>query len=122
MSEFADLQTATMDEVYDLARKQIRKGVTPDEIVTMFVAGGVSQQGAESVIKNIGDTRANKRGSDVAGMKNMVVGGGICLLGILVTAGSYYLAANGGIYIVAYGSVLCGGGQFFYGLTSYMAR
>ncbi|MBT3200410.1 MAG: hypothetical protein HN350_10885 [Phycisphaerales bacterium] len=113
MSQFADLRSATMDEVYDLARKQLRKGVASDELITMLVAGGVSQQGAESVIKNLGNTRANKRGTDAVGIKNMVVGGGVCLLGILVTAGSYYLAADGGIYIVAYGSVLCGGGQFF---------
>ena len=53
------------------------------------------------------------------GLRNMAIGGVICLIGILVTVGTYSAAASsrgGGHYVVAWGAILFGGIQFLKGL------
>ena len=116
------LTDATMDEVYDVARKHVRKGSSREEIIAMLIAGGISQKAAESVVKNIVLMRSDSRGSGGPGMKNMMVGGLCCIAGTAVTFITYQMAANGGVYFVAWGAILFGGIQFFRGLTEYMAR
>ncbi|MGD0768489.1 MAG: SH3 domain-containing protein [Tepidisphaeraceae bacterium] len=52
------------------------------------------------------------------GMRNVLIGGGICLIGVLVTAGSYSaVSQHGGPYLVAWGAILFGGIQLFRGLS-----
>jgi hypothetical protein len=51
------------------------------------------------------------------GLRNMAIGGVICLVGILVTAATYGAASHGGgHYIVAWGAIVFGGLQFLRGL------
>lgn len=52
---------------------------------------------------------------------NMWVGGGICLLGTVITLLSCYAAAEGtgGRYFIAWGAMFFGAAQFFRGLTQY---
>jgi hypothetical protein len=53
------------------------------------------------------------------GMKQMVIGGLICIVGIVVTVGSFNAARAGGSYVVAYGAIIWGGFQFLRGLYHY---
>ncbi len=55
-----------------------------------------------------------------AGNSNMMIGGIVCLLGIVVTVGSCLAAGEGGgRYVIAWGAILWGGIQFFRGLTQH---
>jgi hypothetical protein len=49
--------------------------------------------------------------------RNLLVGGVICLIGIVVTAATYSAAQEGGgRYVVAWGAIVFGGIQFLQGL------
>jgi hypothetical protein len=51
------------------------------------------------------------------GTKNMLIGGGICGVGIVITAVTYSSASTGGgSYVVAWGAILFGGIRFIWGL------
>ncbi|HLH86887.1 MAG TPA: hypothetical protein VKX28_00400 [Xanthobacteraceae bacterium] len=53
------------------------------------------------------------------GLRNMAIGGVICIIGILVTAGTYGAASSGsggGHYVIAWGAIVFGGFQFLKGL------
>jgi len=57
------------------------------------------------------------------GVGSMVIGGLICLVGIVVTVVSYSAASSssrGGSYVVAWGAILFGGIRFFKGLFQSM--
>lgn len=48
--------------------------------------------------------------------RNVLMGSVICLLGIVVTVGSYSSASAGGSYVVAWGAIIFGGVRLFRGL------
>ena len=50
------------------------------------------------------------------GLRNMAIGAAICVVGILITAGTYGAASPGGHYVVAWGAIVFGGIQFLKGL------
>ena len=51
------------------------------------------------------------------GMRNMMVGGIICLVGTVITIGTYAAASNGGRhYFIAWGAIIFGGIQFLQGM------
>ena len=50
------------------------------------------------------------------GLRNMAIGGVICIIGILVTAVTYGAASGGGHYVIAWGAIVFGGFQFLKGL------
>jgi hypothetical protein len=49
-------------------------------------------------------------------LRNMAIGAVICVVGILITAGTYSAASPGGHYVVAWGAIVFGGIQFLKGL------
>jgi hypothetical protein len=54
-----------------------------------------------------------------SGRTNMAIGGGICLLGIVVTLVTYTAASDGGgTYVVAWGAIIFGAVRSFRGLAS----
>jgi hypothetical protein len=56
-----------------------------------------------------------------AALQAMAVGGVICIIGLIVSIGSFSAASRGGgRYVVAYGAVIGGGLQFFRGLFAYL--
>jgi hypothetical protein len=77
----------------------------------------LDQMGAPGI--PAGDPRAAKR---AIAMRRMLVGGGLCILGIAITAGTYNSAADsgGGTYFIAYGPMVVGGIRFFQGLFGLM--
>jgi hypothetical protein len=53
------------------------------------------------------------------GLRNMAIGAIVCIIGIVVTAGTYSAASSGGgggHYVVASGAIIFGGFQFLKGL------
>jgi uncharacterized membrane protein len=53
------------------------------------------------------------------GTKNMFIGSGFAILGLLIT-GITYATAPGGFFVIAYGAVFVGVVQFIYGLFQYV--
>ena len=51
--------------------------------------------------------------------RNMVFGGMLCVVGLVITVGSYSAAISGsGRYLVAWGAMIFGGIRFFRGLVA----
>jgi hypothetical protein len=69
---------------------------------------------------NLTETHAS-RGKNMGNgeaARNMLIGGIICVIGLLVTGFSFAEATGGsGRYIIAYGAIIFGGIQFLRGLT-----
>jgi hypothetical protein len=59
---------------------------------------------------------AKKQAKRAEASHNMVVGGIWAVVGLAVTAGTYFAAAPGGTYVVASGAVIFGALQFFKGV------
>jgi hypothetical protein len=56
------------------------------------------------------------------GFRNVLIGGGIFLIGVIVTAGSYSaVSQHGGPYFIAWGAILFGGIQLIKGLSQITA-
>lgn len=64
-----------------------------------------------------GSTHGNGQVREGAG--SMAVGGIVCLVGILITAGTYNAASDGGHFVVAWGAIVFGAIQFFRGLIAW---
>ncbi len=54
--------------------------------------------------------------------RHLFLGAAWCLLGIVATCGSLSLAKSNGTYVVAWGAVLGGGAEFFYGVWQCRAK
>ncbi len=54
-----------------------------------------------------------------SGQRDMIIGGLVCVVGILITAITYSSAEGGGTYVVAWGAIVFGAIQFFRGLYKY---
>ena len=57
--------------------------------------------------------------------RHMMTGGGLCALGLIITIGSYIIAASGeggGRYMMMYGLVIVGAGNFLYGLVGWLGE
>jgi hypothetical protein len=55
----------------------------------------------------------------------MLIGAGVFLAGFVITAGSYLVAASskgGGRYVLMYGLMLAGAGDFLYGLDGVLGE
>jgi hypothetical protein len=100
-----------------MARDMAGAGLSHQEIIDRLVGRGVSRGVAVSVVFN--RTSAVERPCVVAGRKEMVTGGLIFLVGVVVTGWSYMAAveAGGGRFILAIGTIVAGGLQFFRGLA-----
>lgn len=55
----------------------------------------------------------------VPGRANMIIGGLICVVGLIVTLGTYNIASPGGHFIVAWGAIVFGAIQFFRGVSEW---
>jgi len=54
-----------------------------------------------------------------------MTGGGLCALGLVITIGSYIAASSGeggGSYMMMYGLIIVGGGDFLYGLIGWLSE
>jgi hypothetical protein len=66
---------------------------------------------------------ARERTSRPTGVGDMVIGGLICAVGVVVTLVTYNQAAGagGGSYIIAWGAILFGGIRFLLGLARFLS-
>jgi hypothetical protein len=57
----------------------------------------------------------NKRERRRDATKHMLIGAGLFVLGVAITAGTYTMASEGGSYVITYGLVISGAADFIYG-------
>jgi hypothetical protein len=115
-------QTSQKDPVAQLqlflfVHGQLEKGYSSDQIENQLLEQGLDSLSARSLVRKVAKAR-----SSLAGQKNMFIGGGICIFGLIISLISYNLAiANGWTsYSIAIGAVVVGALQFLYGVVQLM--
>lgn len=115
------------DELSNYVLGCLQKGSSKAEVRKQLIAFGYSSGEAEETVEAVADWRrknpdrqniANTAGATGGGNASMWIGGIICLVGIVVTVGSFLAAGEGGgRYYIAWGAIVFGGIQFFRGLS-----
>jgi len=57
--------------------------------------------------------------------RHMLTGGGLAALGLIITIGTYAAASvseGGGHFVITYGLILAGGGNFLYGFVGWLGE
>ena len=53
----------------------------------------------------------------------MLLGVGLCALGVVITIGTFSVASlEGGYYVITYGLIISGAGDFLYGLVGWLSE
>ena len=99
-------------------------GVVQDGIKWLHVnadGGGVGFVRGDVQVLTLGSTPRIK-GSNANGFKNVLIGGVILLIGVVVTTGNYSaISHTGGPYLIAWGAILFGGIWLVKGLSQMNA-
>ncbi len=123
---------AISDDAYLFALEQLLKGTKPREVRKSLVESGHTAQQANTIVQTAlqfkKDDEARERAmpdsGGNSGMRNMAIGGIICVVGIVITIGTFSAAtqAGGGTYTIAWGAIVFGFIQFMRGLMQTNQR
>ena len=91
------------------------EGKTDDEIFPGLMEMGLSDEQSSIVINSI-ESHAKEIEKNYD--SEMLTGGAIAIIGILVTAMTYSNALSGGTYVIAWGAIIFGGIRFFSGVSN----
>lgn len=108
-------QMTYADQLYLEATKAIASGKKAAAVFQNFIQRGVHPQFAQSIVEKASKTK--KAAFRQGGVKLLLTGLAMLVLGIIITGVSYSAAANGGIYFVAFGPVIFGVANMFRGLV-----
>lgn len=103
-----------VEAIYKYAGALLRQGKSPMEVEEALVDKGIERSTATIVVGKLTSAQTNVHKEE--GTRNMMIGGLICLGGIVITAATYSAASGGGSYVVAWGAILFGAIRFFKGL------
>ncbi len=113
------------DEMYVYALERLVKGQPSRDVRKSIIEAGYKPSQADQIVQTAlryqreqeEQAQLAARAYKAAGPRNMVIGGIICLVGIVVTVGTMAMAGEGGgRFILAWGAIVCGAIQFFRGL------
>jgi hypothetical protein len=105
----------------DLKKRDLRDSTILRELEGV----GATPENARNVLNAVNSMRKQQSqdygsASREAALRAMGIGAIICMIGIIVTVGSYKSVSQaGGSYVVAYGAIIWGGFQFLRGLYLY---
>jgi hypothetical protein len=102
------------ESLVDVAAMLVEKGASPTKAKQYLMEKGASAEDATKLFSRA--VGAKKQAKRAEASHNMVVGGIWAVVGLAVTAGTYFAAAPGGTYFVASGAVIFGALQFFKGV------
>ena len=115
------------DEAYVFALERLLKGAKPRDVRKNLVRQGFSSSDADHIIQTAlkfqRDQEAKERqypgGGGRSGQRNMVIGGIICPVGIVLTLGSCAAATHsqGTSFYLAWGAIMFGFAQFMRGFV-----
>jgi hypothetical protein len=104
-----------VQQIYQYTASLMRSGTKTEVIHQNLVQRGLTDEQANIVLNNL--QKARKKALAEIGQRDLLLGGGICLLGIVVTVATFSAAQNGGTYVVAWGAIIFGAIRFFRGLS-----
>ncbi len=119
------------DELFAYVLNCLDHGSTRKEIRAQMFAFGYAGEDADEVIESVAAWRrqnpglgaptnpAVTAGGNSSATTNMLVGGLVCVVGLVITVGSCVASSGpgGGSYVVAWGAIVFGAIQFFRGLS-----
>jgi predicted nucleic acid-binding Zn ribbon protein len=97
--------------------------IATDAKTCRFCSTPIDSDSAQSAADT--QEQENKRYRRHQYARHMMLGGGLCALGVLITIGTYGLASSsrgGGHYVITYGLMLSGAGDFLYGLVGWLGE
>ena len=100
-----------------------REFISTDATSCRFCSFPIDAQTAQSAAD--AQDIENKRYMRKRYAHHMLTGGGLCVLGLVITAGTFAAAATseaGGYVVLTWGLVLCGAGDFLYGLLGWLSE
>jgi hypothetical protein len=103
-----------VEAIYAYAGALLRQGKSSAEVEDALVEKGIERKTATIVVDKLAVATTSMKKEE--GTKNMMIGGLICLVGIVITAATYSSAAGGGKYVIAWGAIVFGAIRFFRGL------
>jgi hypothetical protein len=115
----AATQVTTQDIYNYAAALLITQKKNVEEVSNALMQKGLDAQTASRVITELQSAVAKQR--KIRAKKDMMYGGGICILGLVITLVTYSIASSsgGGTYFVSWGAILFGAIQFFRGLINF---
>jgi hypothetical protein len=113
----SDMQPQAM-AVY--AVELYKAGLSNPQIESKLIEKGLSALSVAEIMRGISKQRAGE--TKEAGVRNMLLGALLCVVGIVVTAMTYAAAIGGGTFIVAWGAIIFGAGLFVRGLQQYHGK
>lgn len=87
-----------------------------EDTIKLLVDQGTDPEVAATIVKTV-EQRISTREKPSTN-KDMIVGGLLFAIGLIITVGSYAAAAGGGTYVVAWGAMLFGAIQFIRGYAN----
>ncbi|HEY0978163.1 MAG TPA: hypothetical protein VGE21_11900 [Flavobacteriales bacterium] len=110
-----DLQALVREATIRLSRPNMNI----KDVKTLLLNGGMEPEQVSSLIGSIlQQNRERQELKDKAARKDMLIGGIICVVGILITTVSYYNSSGTGSYVVAWGAILVGAVRLFQGASA----
>ncbi len=99
--------------------------IATDATTCRFCSTPIDSAGAQSAADT--QDQENKRYRRHQYARHMMIGGGVFALGVLITIVTYGWASSssgggGGQYVITYGLLLSGGGDFLYGLVGWLGE
>jgi hypothetical protein len=112
-------QSGEIDQqAYKHAEELRYKGYAATDILKELEGQGMERSAAQAVLARL-YKKSDTAGREAA-FKTMLIGGSICLIGIMITLVTFEAAAGGGRFIVAFGAILGGGYKFLEGLYTFI--
>ncbi|MBR4840291.1 MAG: hypothetical protein IK005_07435 [Paludibacteraceae bacterium] len=105
-----------IDALYQYVADMIlKKDMTAREVRKVLVGQGVNEEVAKTIVKQVSDEIAKVRKKEAS--KNLIIGGIICGIGLLVTILSCINSAGTGSYVIAFGAIIGGAVKFVQGIS-----
>lgn len=120
MSEQLPFSGESDGELYAFVEKQLRYGVKPTLVHDQLREKGVSQPDAANMVSTV--LRARTEANQRSGKRNMMFGALWFGGGALISAISYFVAKDGGGYLVTWGAMIFGGLQLLNGMMQYHTK
>lgn len=109
-------QLRLQNEGWNTARNMHAGGIHPATIYDVLVKKGIDPPAAQRIVQSATSVPASS-GKSEAG-KDMLIGGGLIVLGLAITIGTYAAASDGGgYYLISYGPIIYGVIHFFKGVA-----
>src|SRR5262245_31728153 len=83
-----------VQSIYNYAAQELMNGVPAEKVEQRLVEQGLPAEAASTVVRNLLEARSNAYKQ--AGRRNMLIGGLVAVVGLVVTIWSYSAAAGAG--------------------------